>query len=170
TVVSKRKLRDLVDGGHVTGWDDPRMPTLCGMRRRGYPAAAIRQFCATVGITKVPSTSDVALLEYAVRQELNEVAVRRMAVLDPLEIELTNWPEGEVVEVDGINNPGDESAGTRKIPFSKHLLIEQDDFKEEANRKFFRLKQDGEVRLRFGYIIKCDEVIKALQCGSRHLE
>ncbi|MDP4610642.1 MAG: glutamine--tRNA ligase/YqeY domain fusion protein [Opitutales bacterium] len=160
TVVSKRKLRDLVDGGHVTGWDDPRMPTLCGMRRRGYPAAAIRQFCATVGITKVPSTSDVALLEYAVRQELNEVAVRRMAVLDPLEIELTNWPEGEVVEVDGINNPGDESAGTRKIPFSKHLLIEQDDFKEEANRKFFRLKQDGEVRLRFGYIIKCDEVIK----------
>ncbi|MGJ8649749.1 MAG: glutamine--tRNA ligase/YqeY domain fusion protein [Opitutaceae bacterium] len=160
TVVSKRKLRDLVEGGHVTGWDDPRMPTLCGMRRRGYPAAAIRQFCATVGITKVPSTSDVALLEHAVRQELNEVAVRRMAVLNPIEIELTNWPEGEVVEVDGINNPGDESAGMRKIPFSKHLLIEQDDFKEEANRKFFRLKKDGEVRLRFGYIIKCDEVIK----------
>lgn len=160
TVVSKRKLRDLVDGGHVTGWDDPRMPTLCGMRRRGYPAAAIRQFCATVGITKVPSTSDVALLEHAVRQELNASAARRMAVLDPLEIELTNWPEGEVVEVDGINNPEDESAGTRKIPFSKHLLIEQDDFKEEANRKFFRLKKDGEVRLRFGYIIKCDEVIK----------
>ena len=160
TVVSKRKLRTLVEGGHVTGWDDPRMPTLTGMRRRGYPAAAIRNFCATVGITKVPSMSDIALLEHAVRQELNQVAVRRMAVFDPLELELTNWPEGEVLEVDGINNPEEESAGTRKIPFSKHLLIEQDDFKEVANRKFFRLKLGSEVRLRNGYIIKCDEVVK----------
>ncbi len=160
TVVSKRKLRALVEGGYVDGWDDPRMPTLSGMRRRGYPAASIRNFCAKVGITKVPSTSDIALLEYAVRDELNRIAPRRMAVLDPLEIELTNWPEREVVEVDGVNNPEDASAGTRKIPFSRHLYIEQDDFQEEANRKFFRLKLGGEVRLRYGYIIKCDEVVK----------
>jgi len=160
TVVSKRKLRALVEGGHVEGWDDPRMPTLSGMRRRGYPAAAIRNFCRTVGITKTPSTSDVALLEHAVRDELNRTANRRMAVMAPLEVELTNWPEGEVLEVEGNNNPGDESAGSRKIPFSKHLFIEQEDFREEANRKFFRLKKDGEVRLRHAYIIKCDEVIK----------
>lgn len=160
TVVSKRKLRELVEGNHVEGWDDPRMPTLRGMRRRGYPAAAIRNFCAKVGVTKVPSTSDVALLEHAVRDELNRTAQRRMAVLDPLAIELTNWEEGHVLEVDGVNNPEDESAGTRKIPFSKHLYIEQEDFKEDGNRKFFRLKPGGEVRLRFGYIIKCEKVIK----------
>jgi glutaminyl-tRNA synthetase len=160
TVVSKRKLRTLVEAGHVESWDDPRMPTLCGMRRRGYPAAAIRSFCQTVGITKTPSTSDVALLEYAVRQELNRSASRRMAVMDPLEIELTNWPEGEVLEVEGINNPEDESAGTRKIPFAKRLFIEQEDFREEANKKFFRLKKGGEVRLRGAYIIKCDDCEK----------
>ncbi|TVP77252.1 MAG: glutamine--tRNA ligase/YqeY domain fusion protein [Puniceicoccaceae bacterium] len=155
TVVSKRKLRTLVEEGHVEGWDDPRMPTLCGMRRRGYPPAAIRSFCRTVGITKTPSTSDVALLEHAVRQELNRSASRRMAVLDPLEVELVNWPEDEVLEVDAINNPEDEGAGTRKIPFAKRLYIEQEDFKEEANKKFFRLKKGGEVRLRGAYIIKC---------------
>ena len=160
TVVSKRKLRELVEGNYVEGWDDPRMPTLSGMRRRGYPAAAIRNFCTKVGITKVPSTSDVALLEHAVREELNRRAQRRMAVLNPLAIELTNWEEAQVLEVDGVNNPEDETAGSRKIPFSKHLLIEQDDFKEDGNRKFFRLKPGSEVRLRFGYIIKCDEVIK----------
>ncbi|CAA6693222.1 Glutaminyl-tRNA synthetase (EC [Lentimonas sp. CC19] len=160
TVVSKRKLRELVEGNFVDGWDDPRMPTLSGMRRRGYPAAAIRKFCETVGITKVNSTSDVALLEHAVRAELNSTSIRRMAVFDPLEIEITNWPEGQVVEVDGVNNPEDESAGTRKIPFSGRLFIEQEDFKEEANRKFFRLKKGGEVRLRYGYIIKCDDVEK----------
>lgn len=160
TVVSKRKLRALVEAGHVSGWNDPRMPTLSGMRRRGYPAAAIRQFCQAVGITKTPSTSDIALLEHAVRDTLNRTAVRRMAVLKPLEVELTNWPEGEVLEVDGVNNPEDEAAGTRKIPFSKRLLIEQDDFREEANRKFFRLKKGGEVRLRYAYIIKCDAVEK----------
>ncbi|CAA6679731.1 MULTISPECIES: glutamine--tRNA ligase/YqeY domain fusion protein [unclassified Lentimonas] len=160
TVVSKRKLRELVEGDFVDGWDDPRMPTLSGMRRRGYPAAAIRKFCETVGITKVNSTSDVALLEHAVRAELNSTSIRRMAVFDPLEIEITNWPEGQVVEVDGVNNPEDESAGTRKIPFSGRLFIEQEDFKEEANRKFFRLKKGGEVRLRYGYIIKCDDVEK----------
>lgn len=160
TVVSKRKLRMLVEEGHVDGWNDPRMPTLSGMRRRGYPAAAIRNFCQTVGITKTPSTSDIALLEHAVRQELNRTAPRRMAVMDPLEIELTNWPEGEVLEVEGINNPEDESAGTRKIPFSKRILIEQADFREEANKKFFRLKKGGEVRLRGAYIIKCDDCEK----------
>lgn len=160
TVVSKRKLRALVEEGHVDGWDDPRMPTLSGMRRRGYPAEAIRNFCATVGITKVPSTSDIALLEHAVREVLNREAPRRMAVVDPLEIELTNWPEDKVIEVDVMNHPGDESAGMRKIPFGKKLYIEQADFREEANRKFFRLKTGGEVRLRGAYIIKCDSVEK----------
>ncbi|MGB0744006.1 MAG: glutamine--tRNA ligase, partial [Opitutales bacterium] len=160
TVVSKRKLRELVEGGHVEGWNDPRMPTLSGMRRRGYPAAAIRNFCKTVGITKTPSTSDIALLEHAVREELNRTAGRRMAVMDPLEIELTNWPEDEVLELEGNNNPGDESAGSRSFPFSKRIYIEQEDFREEANRKFFRLKKGGEVRLRHAYIIKCDQVVK----------
>jgi glutaminyl-tRNA synthetase len=160
TVVSKRKLRTLVEGGYVSGWDDPRLPTLRGMRRRGYPAEAIRNFCTTVGVTKVPSTSDVALLEHAVREVLNRTASRRMAVLNPLKIELTNWPEDEVIEVEGVNNPEDPDAGTRKIPFAKQLLIEQEDFREEANRKFFRLKLGGEVRLRGAYIIKCDSVEK----------
>jgi glutaminyl-tRNA synthetase len=160
TVVSKRKLRTLVEEGHVDGWNDPRMPTLSGMRRRGYPPAAIRQFCRTVGITKTPSTSDIALLEHAVRQELNRTADRRMAVMEPLEVELTNWPENEVLDLEGINNPEDDTAGTRQIPFSKRLYIEQEDFREEANKKFFRLKKGGEVRLRHAYIIKCDDVVK----------
>ncbi|MGB0334429.1 MAG: glutamine--tRNA ligase/YqeY domain fusion protein [Opitutales bacterium] len=160
TVVSKRKLRALVEEGHVESWDDPRMPTLSGMRRRGYPPAAIRSFCATVGITKTPSTSDIALLEHAVRQELNRTASRRMAVMNPLEIELTNWPSDRVLEVDAINNPEDESAGTRKVPFTKRLFIEQEDFREEANKKFFRLKKGGEVRLRGAYIIRCDDCEK----------
>lgn len=160
TVVSKRKLRALVEAGHVEGWDDPRMPTLSGMRRRGYPAAAIRNFCKTVGITKTPSISDIALLEHAVRGELNKSANRRMAVMHPLEIELTNWAEDEVIEVEGNNNPEDESAGSRRIPFSKRIFIEQEDFREEANKKFFRLKKGGEVRLRHAYVIKCDDVEK----------
>jgi glutaminyl-tRNA synthetase len=136
------------------------MPTLSGMRRRGYPPAAIRNFCRTVGITKTPSTSDIALLEHAVRQELNRTADRRMAVMEPLEVELTNWPENEVLDLEGINNPEDDTAGTRQIPFSKRLFIEQEDFREEANKKFFRLKKGGEVRLRHAYIIKCDDVVK----------
>jgi glutaminyl-tRNA synthetase len=160
TVVSKRKLRALVEGGQVTGWDDPRMPTLRGMRRRGYPAAAIRNFCAKVGVTKVPSTSDVALLEHAVREELNRVALRRMAVLDPIEIEISNWQGAETQWVDAINNPEDASAGSRSVPFSQHIYIERDDFKEDGNRKFFRLKPGGEVRLRGAYIVRCDQVIK----------
>lgn len=160
TVVSKRKLRALVEAGHVKGWNDPRMPTLSGMRRRGYPAEAIRNFCATVGITKVPSTSDIALLEHSVREVLNRTAVRRMAVLDPLEVELTNWPEGETLEVEAVNNPEDAATGTRKVPFTERLYIEQADFREAANRKFFRLKLGGEVRLRGAYIVKCEEVVK----------
>ena len=160
SVVSKRKLRVLVEGGHVHGWDDPRMPTLCGMRRRGYPPAAIRNFCNIVGITKTPSTSDVALLEHAVRQELNLSAPRRMAVLDPIELEITNWPQEQVIEVEGINNPEDVDAGSRKMPFGKHLFIEKEDFREEANKKFKRLKKGHEVRLRNAYIIKCNDCQK----------
>ena len=160
TVLSKRKLRELVEGDFVEGWDDPRMPTLAGMRRRGYPAEAIRNFCKTAGVTKVPSTSDIALLEHSVRDVLNRVAPRRMAIFDPLEIELTNWDEAEVKLLEGAVNPEDASLGMREIPFGKKLWIEQSDFREEANRKFFRLKPDGEVRLRNAYIIRCDSVIK----------
>lgn len=160
TVLSKRKLRELVEGDFVEGWEDPRMPTLAGMRRRGYPAEAIRNFCKTAGVTKVPSTSDIALLEHSVRDVLNRVAPRRMALFDPLEIELSNWDEAEVKLLEGAVNPEDPSLGMRKIPFGKKLWIEQSDFREEANRKFFRLKLDGEVRLRNAYIIRCDSVIK----------
>lgn len=160
TVLSKRKLRELVEGDFVESWDDPRMPTLAGMRRRGYPAEAIRNFCKTAGVTKVPSTSDIALLEHTVRDVLNRIAPRRMAIFDPLEIELTNWDEAEVKLLEGAVNPEDSSLGMRSIPFGKHLWIEQSDFREEANRKFFRLKPDGEVRLRNAYIIRCDSVIK----------
>ena len=160
SVLSKRKLRELVEGDFVEGWEDPRMPTLAGMRRRGYPAEAIRNFCKTAGVTKVPSTSDIALLEHSVRDVLNRVAPRRMALFDPLEIELSNWDEAEVKLLEGAVNPEDPSLGMRKIPFGKKLWIEQSDFREEANRKFFRLKLDGEVRLRNAYIIRCDSVIK----------
>ena len=160
TVVSKRKLRTLVEEGFVSGWDDPRMPTLSGMRRRGIPPQAVRTFIDKVGLTKFNSTSDIALLEHAVRDELNRSAERRMAVLDPIEVVITNWPQGEVVEVDAVNNPEDEAAGTRKVPFSGRLLIEREDFREEANRKYFRLKLGGEVRLRYGYIIKAESVEK----------
>ena len=160
TVLSKRKLRELVEVDFVEGWDDPRMPTLAGMRRRGYPAEAIRNFCKTAGVTKVTSTSDIALLEHSVRDVLNRIAPRRMAIFDPLEIELTNWDEAEVKLLEGAANPEDSSLGMRSIPFGKHLWIEQSDFREEANRKFFRLKLDGEVRLRNAYIIRCDSVIK----------
>jgi glutaminyl-tRNA synthetase len=161
--VSKRKLRTLVEEGFVSGWDDPRMPTLSGMRRRGIPPQAVRAFIEKVGLTKFNSTSDIALLEYAARDELNRSAERRMAVLDPLEIVITNWPADKVVEVDAVNNPEDESAGTRKIPFSGRLFIEREDFREEANRKYFRLKPGGEVRLRYAYIIKAESVEKDAQ-------
>jgi len=160
TAVSKRRLRQLVEEGHVDAWDDPRMPTLCGMRRRGYPPEAIREFCERVGVTKYNALTDMALLEHSVRQALNRTAPRRMAVLDPLEVVVTNWPEGETVEVDALNNPEDPEAGTRQVVLDGRLWIERNDFREEANRKFIRLKKGGEVRLRFGYVIRCDEVEK----------
>lgn len=160
TIMSKRKLLQLVEEKHVSGWDDPRMPTLSGMRRRGYPAAALRAFCETIGITKYNATTDIALLEHAVREELNRTAPRRMAVLKPLELVITNWPQDQTAHIEAINNPEDPSAGTRTLPFGKHLLIEQEDFQEDAGKKFFRLKPGGEVRLRHAYIIRCDEVEK----------
>ncbi|MEM9586254.1 MAG: glutamine--tRNA ligase/YqeY domain fusion protein [Planctomycetota bacterium] len=160
TVMSKRKLLQLVQEKHVSGWDDPRMPTLSGLRRRGYTPESIRDFCADVGVAKFNSTIDLVRLENAVRNHLNAVAPRRMAVLDPLKLTITNWPTDKVEQVAAVNNPEDESAGTRQIPLSGELWIEQADFREEAPRKFFRLKKGGSVRLRSGYIIDCHDVVK----------
>ena len=160
TVMSKRKLLQLVEEGHVEGWDDPRMPTLSGMRRRGYSPQAIRNFCDTIGITKFNATSDIALLEHAVRADLNRVAERRMVIFDPIKVVLTNYPTEQTESVEGVNNPEDPSAGSRQIPFSKTLFIERDDFMEEAPKKFFRLAPGREVRLRYAYVIRCDDVIK----------
>ncbi len=154
TVVSKRKLLQLVEQGHVTGWDDPRMPTISGMRRRGYTAEAIRNFADTIGIAKRENVVDVALLEFHVREHLNKIAPRVMAVLDPLKLIILNYPEGQEEWLEAENNPEDDRAGSRQIPFSRELYIEKEDFREEANRKFFRLKPGGEVRLKNGYIIK----------------
>ena len=160
TVVSKRKLLRLVEEGEVNGWDDPRMPTISGMRRRGYPPAAIRNFADTVGIAKRENLVDVSVLEHHVRDELNRTAPRIMGVLNPLKVVITNYPEGEEEWLDAENNPEDENAGYRKVPFSRELFIEQEDFREEANRKFFRLKLGGEVRLKNGYIIKAESCSK----------
>jgi len=160
TVLSKRKLIRLVKEGHVRGWDDPRMPTISGFRRRGYTPESIRTFCDIIGVAKNNSTAEIGLLEYCVRQDLNKRAPRVMAVLKPLKVVLTNYPEGQVEELDAINNPEDPSAGTRKVPFSRVLYIEQDDFMEDPPKKFFRLAPGREVRLRYGYFIKCEEVIK----------
>nr|WP_146390452.1 glutamine--tRNA ligase/YqeY domain fusion protein [Allorhodopirellula solitaria] len=162
TVMSKRKLLQLVRENYVSGWDDPRMPTLVGLRRRGYTPESIRAFCADIGVAKFNSTIDVVRLENAVREHLNEVAPRRMAVLDPVKLTITNWAEhgSDVEMMAAVNNPGDESAGSREIPFSGSLWIERDDFKEEAPRKFFRLKKGGAVRLRAGYIVDCHDVVK----------
>ena len=160
TVLSKRRLIRLVEENHVRGWDDPRMPTLSGMRRRGYTAEAIRNFCDMVGVAKSNSTADVAMLEYCVRQDLNKRAPRVMGVLNPLKVVLTNYPEGQVEEMDAVNNPEDPSAGTRKVPFSRVLYIEQDDFMEDPPSKFYRLAPGREVRLRYGYFIKCEDVVK----------
>lgn len=158
-ILSKRKLRELVESGLVDAWDDPRMPTLSGMRKRGYPAEAIRDFCKTAGVTKVPSTSDVALLEHSVRNVLNRDATRRMAIFNPLEIEIINW-DNSIKILEAPLNPENKSQGTRKIPFGKIIWIDRNDFREEANRKFHRLKLGGEVRLRHSFVIKCNEVIK----------
>ena len=160
TVMSKRKLLELVEGGYVKGWDDPRMPTLSGMRRRGYPPSAIRKFCNSIGVAKTESTVDIELLEHFVREELNKTAERRMAVLKPLKVVIINYPEGKTEELEAINNPENLSAGTRKIPFSKVIYIERDDFMENPVPKFYRLAPGREVRLRYAYFIRCVDVIK----------
>ncbi len=160
TVMSKRKLAALVAEGHVDGWDDPRMPTLRGLRRRGYPSAAIRAFCAHIGIARTNGTHEIELLESFVRTELNRVAERRMAVLRPLKVVLTNWPDGHVEHREAINNPEDPIAGSRMIPFSGELWIERDDFMEDPPPKYYRLTVGREVRLRYGYLITCDAVVK----------
>jgi glutaminyl-tRNA synthetase len=160
TVMSKRYLRQLVESGLVSGWDDPRMPTLMGMRRRGYRPAAIRDFIGRAGIAKANSVVDAALLEHCVREDLNETAPRAMAVLRPLKVTLTNWPSDKVDRLTLENHPDKPEMGTREIPFGRTLWIEQEDFMEEPPKKFFRLKPGGEVRLKSAYIIKCDEVVK----------
>lgn len=160
TVMSKRKLLRLVQEKIVTGWNDPRMPTISGMRRRGYPPAAIRDFCERIGVAKANSTVDFALLENCVRENLNKYATRFMAVVNPLKIVITNYPEGQTEQFDADNNPEDPQSGTRKVPFTKELFIEQEDFMEEPPKKFFRLKPGGEVRLKHAYFVKCEEVIK----------
>jgi glutaminyl-tRNA synthetase len=160
TVLSKRKLLQLVEEKNVTGWDDPRMPTICGIRRRGVTAEALRNFAYNIGITKFNGITDVAVLEHSIREDLNKRALRRLAVLRPIKVVITNFPEGRLEELDAVNNPEDESAGKRKIPFSRELFIERDDFQENPVPKFFRLKPGGEVRLKYAYIIKCDEVVK----------
>jgi len=160
TVMSKRKLLQLVQEGYVTGWDDPRMPTLAGMRRRGYTPVAIRNFCERIGVGKRESLVDYSLLEYCVREDLNLKAQRVMAVLRPLKVVIENYPENQVEQLDSINNPEDAAAGTRKVPFSKVIYIERDDFMENPPKQFFRLSAGREVRLRYAYFIKCVEVIK----------
>ena len=160
TVLSKRKLVQLVREGRVGGWDDPRMPTLAGLRRRGYTPESIRSFCEQVGVAKRQNVIDIAMLEHAVRDDLNRRAPRALAVLRPLKVVIENYPEGQSDELDAINNPEDPEAGTRKLPFSRELYIERDDFMEDPPRKFFRLGPGREVRLRYGYFITCTDVIK----------
>ncbi|MBP82410.1 MAG: glutamine--tRNA ligase [Verrucomicrobiales bacterium] len=160
TVMSKRKLLQLVEENHVTGWDDPRMPTISGIRRRGYPAEAVRNFCKTIGITKFQSVNDIALLENSVREILNKKSSRFMAVLDPIKVVITNYPDGETEELESVINPEDPSLGVRKIPFGREIYIERDDFLEDPPKKFFRLSPGAEVRLRAAYWIKCEKVIK----------
>jgi glutaminyl-tRNA synthetase len=160
TVMSKRRLLVLVKEGYVSGWDDPRMPTLSAMRRRGYTPAAIRNFCERIGVGKRESLVDFALLEYCVREDLNLTAPRVMGVLKPLKVVIENYPEGQVEELDAINNPEDASAGIRKVPFSRVIYIERDDFMENPPKKFYRLSPGQEVRLRYAYFITCVEAVK----------
>jgi glutaminyl-tRNA synthetase len=168
TVMSKRKLMQLVNEGLVTGWDDPRMPTISGLRRRGVTPQSLRDFAYNIGITKYNGLTDVAVLEYAIREDLNRRALRRLAVLRPIKVTITNYPEGQVEQLDAVNNPEDPSLGTRKIPFSRELFIEADDFMEVPPPKYFRLRPGGEVRLKYAYIIKCEEVVK--DAGGRVVE
>jgi len=160
TVMSKRKLLQLVQQGLVNGWDDPRMPTICGLRRRGYSPEAIRNFCRVIGVNKFNSTVDIALLEHCLREDLNRTSDRVMAVIRPLKVIIDNYPEGKVEEMEAINNPEDPAAGTRKIPFSRELFIEQDDFMEQPPKKFYRLAPGREIRLRYAYFIRCENVVK----------
>src|SRR5262249_28975062 len=160
TVLSKRVLTLLVRDGHVSGWDDPRMPTIAGLRRRGVPSEAIRDFARRVGVAKANSTVDYGMFEFSVREALNKTALRRMAVLRPLKVVIENYPEGQVEELEAVNNPEDESAGTRKIRFSRELWVERDDFMENPPKKFFRLSPGKEVRLRYAYFVTCKEVVK----------
>jgi glutaminyl-tRNA synthetase len=166
TVLSKRKLLQLVKDGHVAGWDDPRMPTLAGIRRRGYTAAAIRTFCERIGVAKRNSTVDIAMLEHSVREDLNLRAPRVMAVLRPLRVVITNYPEDRVEELEAVNNPEDPNMGTRKVSFSRVLYIEQEDFREDPPKGFFRLAPGREARLRYAYIVKCEEVVKDPKSGA----
>ncbi len=163
TVLSKRKLIRLVEEGYVDGWDDPRMPTLSGLRRRGVPPGAIRAFCEHIGVSRTNSVVDIALLEHFIRQDLNRWTPRRMVVLDPLRVVIENYPEDQTEWLEAINNPEDETAGTRQVPFSRVLYIERDDFMEDPPRKFFRLAPGREVRLRYGYFIRCVDVVKDAQ-------
>ncbi|MDP6346605.1 MAG: glutamate--tRNA ligase family protein, partial [Alphaproteobacteria bacterium] len=160
TVLSKRRLTELVSDGRVNGWDDPRMPTLAGLRRRGVPAAAIRDFIGRLAITKSDGVVEMAMLEHCVRELLNVEAPRRMAVLRPLKVVIENYPEGDAEELAAVNNPNDPDAGSRMVPFSRELYIERDDFMEDPPKKFFRLAPGREVRLRYAYFITCHEVIK----------
>ncbi len=160
TVMSKRKLTELVNEGYVEGWDDPRMPTIAGLRRRGFTAASIREFCERIGVTKADNSVEMGMLESAIRDDLNVNAQRRMAVLHPLKIVIENYPEGQVEELEALNHPQNEAMGSRKIPFGREIYIDQDDFREAANKKFKRLVAGQEVRLRNAYVIRCDNVIK----------
>ena len=165
TVLSKRKLVELVQGEHMSGWDDPRMPTISGLRRRGYTPESIRNFCERIGVARRDSTVDIALLEFSIREDLNKQAPRVMGVLRPLRVVIDNYPEGQVEELDAQNNPGDPTMGTRKVPFSRVLYIEQDDFMEDPVKKFFRLAPGREVRLRYAYYIKCVKAVKDEKTG-----
>jgi glutaminyl-tRNA synthetase len=166
TVMSKRKLLQLVEEGTVTGWDDPRMPTISGLRRRGYTPESIRDFCDRIGLAKRESMVDIALLEHCLREDLNKRALRVMAVLDPLRVTIVNYPEGKVEMLDAENNPEDPNMGTRKIPFSREIYIEREDFREDPPKKFFRLSPGREVRLKHAYYIKCEQVVKDTKTGE----
>jgi glutaminyl-tRNA synthetase len=166
TVLSKRKLIKLVEDGHVSGWNDPRMPTISGMRRRGYPPEAIRNFCERIGVAKADSTVDFALLEFCVREILNKTAPRVMGVLRPLKVVIENYPEDRTEMLEAINNPEDPAAGTRQVPFSREIYIERDDFMEDPPKKFFRLAPGREVRLRYAYFITCTDVIRDPDTGE----
>jgi glutaminyl-tRNA synthetase len=164
--MSKRKLLQLVKERHVRGWDDPRMPTICGLRRRGFTPESIRRFCERIGVARFNSTIDVTVLENSVREHLNETAPRVMGVLQPLKLVIVNYPAGQVEQLPAVNNPEDPGAGVRQVPFSRELYIEQDDFREAPPKKYFRLAPGAEVRLRYAYLVKCVDVVKDPQTGE----